>query len=292
MKISTANKIQRLIDCILRAATGDNTAFYDIGSDGDEIDAIGVAFNSLLEETRNNTDEQQRRFIAADRALQRVRGPLAALQLLMASLTEARKSGPVQDELITGALNTVASTCRMLLARIDEASATGLGLRVSDEKINISELVGEVLGSVPHPADYRVTVHIPHYLVLCTDRTVFRSVVRNLIENAFGFRRTGISGSLEIKARRLPGKLVMQFSDNGIGIERENVSRIFQVHSPVAENNGLIGIDYRLYSVRRDIEALGGDLHLTGMFRQGLTIELCFPISVENQILRNNLGAV
>lgn len=61
------------------------------------------------------------------------------------------------------------------------------------------------------------------------DRTQLRQLFQNLIANALKYRREGLPPVVEVKGRKLPGRIYeITVQDNGIGFEEKYVERIFQ----------------------------------------------------------------
>ncbi|HIJ90532.1 MAG: PAS domain S-box protein [Desulfobulbaceae bacterium] len=61
------------------------------------------------------------------------------------------------------------------------------------------------------------------------DRTQFRQLFQNLIANALKYRQENLPPLVEVKGRKLPGKIYeITVQDNGIGFEEKHVERIFQ----------------------------------------------------------------
>ena len=61
------------------------------------------------------------------------------------------------------------------------------------------------------------------------DRTQLRQLFQNLIANALKYRQADLPPVVEVKGRKLPGKIYeITVQDNGIGFEEKQVERIFQ----------------------------------------------------------------
>ena len=61
------------------------------------------------------------------------------------------------------------------------------------------------------------------------DRTQLRQLFQNLIANALKYRQADLPPVVEVKGRKLPGKIYeITVQDNGIGFEEKHAERIFQ----------------------------------------------------------------
>ncbi|MCQ2082916.1 MAG: HAMP domain-containing histidine kinase [Bacteroidaceae bacterium] len=81
--------------------------------------------------------------------------------------------------------------------------------------------VGNVGGSID--ASFETTD--PFAMV---DEMHFTNVIYNLMDNAVKYKRDDIPLHLELKTWNEPGKLMVSVADNGIGIKREDLKKIFE----------------------------------------------------------------
>ncbi len=284
---ASEEKIQKLIDCILKAAAGDRSAFFDFSPDGDSVDAIGLAYNSLLEEVRSSHDQREKDLLAWRRALHDIRGPISSIPLLIETLTQARHRGETSEDASAQILSAIAASCKIMLSKISHALTGEYAAAISTEKIYIRDLVEEaVTVSMINQllANYTISLSVPDDFMLFSDRHLLLSVVKNLIENSCKYRRPEVPGLLNISAFNKAGKSVIRFADNGTGIQREHISRIFQAYTQL--NEKAEGLGYGLYSVKRDVEALGGDISVSSIFGHGVTIEVSLDQVTDSNAFR------
>jgi signal transduction histidine kinase len=67
------------------------------------------------------------------------------------------------------------------------------------------------------------------------DKAMINTILRNLISNAIKFTYPG--GQIIISAEKTPDELKISISDNGIGIKKETIGKLFRID----ENNTRIG---------------------------------------------------
>ena len=115
-------------------------------------------------------------------------------------------------------------------------------------------------------------------LVLMTDPGIVFSVLRNLIDNAFKYTRTG---GVLVGARLRGGRAVIQVWDTGIGIEPALGQRIFdacfQVDSGVRDRTKGLGLGLSI--ARRMVKLLGGELGFRSRLARGTVFELSLPLA-------------
>ncbi|MBL7874140.1 MAG: HAMP domain-containing histidine kinase, partial [Cyclobacteriaceae bacterium] len=70
------------------------------------------------------------------------------------------------------------------------------------------------------------------------------------------------------------------FTDNGIGISEENLSKIFEMFYRASEQSEGSGLG--LYIVKNAVEKLGGHLNVSSRLNEGTTFEIVLPNKFSN----------
>ena len=101
---------------------------------------------------------------------------------------------------------------------------------VSKQKINTTELVGEVLNQLNREwGDRQVDLHIGELPDCWGDQALLRQVWVNLLSNAFKYTRKREVTVVEIGCQRTPEDDIFYVKDNGIGFSMSYVSKLFGV---------------------------------------------------------------
>lgn len=105
----------------------------------------------------------------------------------------------------------------------------------------------------------------------------------NLISNGIKYGNHG--GYLNILLREEKGLVHIQFEDNGIGIPKENLDKIwyrfYQVDPSRSENKGF-GLG--LFMVRRIVELHKGSIEVSSTYGKGTVFSVTLPrMAAENQ---------
>jgi signal transduction histidine kinase/response regulator RpfG family c-di-GMP phosphodiesterase len=150
------------------------------------------------------------------------------------------------------------------------------------ERFELVEFFGSLRGMLkpllPEGSPVALVFEPPSQPVeLETDRAKVSQVLRNLVSNALKFTE---EGEVRVSARRLPGNVVeIEVADTGIGIEPENLERVFeefgQVENPIQRRVKGTGLGLPLS--RRLAELLGGSLTLSSAPGRGSTFTFTFP---------------
>jgi C4-dicarboxylate-specific signal transduction histidine kinase len=115
------------------------------------------------------------------------------------------------------------------------------------------------------------------------DRIGLQQVLLNLVINGIEAMRSiqGRQRCLSIRCAQLdPGMIEVTVCDNGIGVQPEHLSRLFESFFTTKSH----GIGLGLSISRRIIETLGGELHATANPDHGLTLSFGLPVSARDPL--------
>jgi two-component system phosphate regulon sensor histidine kinase PhoR len=132
----------------------------------------------------------------------------------------------------------------------------------------------------PESRQVEFGVHVePGAEKLCADHDAVRQVLTNLLENSL--RHTPPGGRIECLARRDGAGLALVVRDNGAGITREHLPRIFErfYRADAARSRDEGGTGLGLAIVKHLVEAHGGHVTAESERGRGTTVACWFPDS-------------
>lgn len=145
--------------------------------------------------------------------------------------------------------------------------------------LNLVGVIREVLSFVQKEAEYRsieVQIHTENELpTVISDRGKLQQIFLNLINNAFQAMDDG--GSLDITVRSL-GKDTAElvFSDDGCGISRENLERVFEPFFSTKKQTSGTGLGLSItYGL---VNELGGEMEVVSEVGTGTTFIIRLPL--------------
>jgi PAS domain S-box-containing protein len=123
-----------------------------------------------------------------------------------------------------------------------------------------------------------------------SDQWRISEIFRNLISNAIKYRQL-ISNTPEVMIKIHVDHLRadISFSDNGIGIEEKNLTRIFEMFYRATEQSDGSGIG--LYIVKNAVEKLGGQISVASKPLQGTRFSIILPNRINSVIKQPTLFA-
>jgi signal transduction histidine kinase len=102
------------------------------------------------------------------------------------------------------------------------------------------------------------------------------SIFYNLVDNAIRYRSRELVPSLIISCIRTPEGIVIEFLDNGIGIDLKLAEKkLFHIYQRFTYTPGGRGLG--LYMVKTQMEMMGGDVAVESALRKGTKLRLHFP---------------
>lgn len=100
------------------------------------------------------------------------------------------------------------------------------------EKLEVSSIVEEVTRTLSESIKKKnisLTINVSRHLLVMADRSMFKTILRNLLGNARKFTRP--HGSISILAKELQDFIEISVEDNGTGIKPENINKLFNTAS-------------------------------------------------------------
>jgi nitrogen fixation/metabolism regulation signal transduction histidine kinase len=279
-----ADPVNRLTRATRRIARGDLDARIAATS-SDELRRLVEDFNRMaaeLKQQRAELERTQRLEAWAEMARQvahDIKNPLTPIQL---SAEHARRVNvdrgsplsPVLDDCVTAILSQV----KLLRQLSAEFSSFASSPTPRPEPASVPALVEDVIDPYRTALSGRVAIDVEagdDLPQVSLDRTLFSRALTNVIENALHAMPGG--GRLTIRTSRIEGDgrwLVVQVTDNGVGMDQDAVARIFEPYfSTKATGTGL-----GLTIAKRNVELNGGRISVESQRGAGTTVTISLPI--------------
>jgi len=220
-----------------------------------------------------------------DSVTHELKSPLASLQLCLETLGRDGLEGDAREKLRHMMLEDV-DRLRAFIDDVLEANRLSYArpgmLNLSD--VSLSELAEQCAAAVRarHKLEpHEVSINVDPELIVSTDRAALEIVVKNLIDNAAKY--SGRPALVEVVASRESNKTVrFEVSDNGIGIDRKNLKRVFHRFYRVEEQEvrERRGTGLGLFVVWALVKQLGGNVRAFSEGRgQGTTMRVELPVA-------------
>lgn len=144
-------------------------------------------------------------------------------------------------------------------------------------KVFCTEVI-EALKPVSDAKNITINLASADEITLFADADMLKTILRNLVSNAIKFANIG--GQIDIFAEYNPENVTITVSDNGIGINPDKLSKLFdaaQLHSTVGTNNEK-GTGLGLLLCKDFVEKHGGKIWVESEEGKGSNFKFTLPI--------------
>jgi len=147
-----------------------------------------------------------------------------------------------------------------------------IGKNAKLESFDCNEVVSEVLDGLSFAIqESGGSVHLEPLPVINGYKTDFSFLLQNLIGNALKFRRDGVPPEIFVKATSNTGHFHFSVQDNGIGMEKKHIDKIFQLFSRLHAKEEYEGTGIGLTHCKKIVELHGGKIWVESVVNEGST---------------------
>jgi signal transduction histidine kinase len=153
---------------------------------------------------------------------------------------------------------------------------------LAHDKLDLQEVIEEAIQDmslVAKEKNLKVNINIPAgFPTIIVDRKKFDLIIMNLLHNALKFTPPG--GRVTCEAKAQGDRATISVSDTGIGIPKEQLSRIFDRFYQVEESltRGHEGMGLGLAIVRGMVDVCGGEIQVDSREGQGTIFTFTLPL--------------
>ncbi len=232
----------------------------------------------LVNETEKMERENLRREFSAN-VSHELKTPLTSIS----GFAEIIEGGLVQEEDIRKFAGRIYREAQRLIHLVEDTikiSQLDEGENPYEwEKVDAYAVAKNVCGNLKEIAAKK-NVHLfidGEKLVFCTVRPILEEVIYNLCDNGIKYNRD--DGTVSIHLQDLGESVEIRVKDNGIGIPREDRSRVFERFYRVdkSHSKSIGGTGLGLSIVKHGVTFLGGTLKMLSEVGKGTEITMTFP---------------
>jgi signal transduction histidine kinase/tetratricopeptide (TPR) repeat protein len=157
--------------------------------------------------------------------------------------------------------------------------------------LEVADNITQEIKNLEYAKGVTFMLQVDKNLMLNTDKTLLRTILYNLIENAVKYKNPAKKGPyVRICVENENNLLKISVMDNGIGINIEDKKNIFEMFSRF--NKTMPGTGLGLYLVKKAVIKLGGEIHVESKEGEGSVFELALPnllhVQVNAHVLKGN----
>ena len=187
-----------------------------------------------------------------------------------------------ETESLAAMINTTAKSTLGLLDNLLTWARSQTGhMKVSPVSLNLKAIVTEVIDLLQPTASFKnisLKEDISMEDLVYVDEDMLKTILRNLISNAIKF--TDTNGKIDIHAIRKKNFIEIHVSDNGMGMDKDNQDKLFQIdqHSTNRGTANEIGSGLGLLICKEFVNLNGGQIWVESVFGEGSVFKFTIPI--------------
>src|SRR5947208_7270067 len=245
-----------------------------------EITGALVLFHEITE--LKKMDQVRRDFVA--NVSHELRTPLSILRGYIETLLESPETSREEIVRILGVMKRHSNRLDLLvedLLTLAQLESANPNLQLYN--VDLSSFFGEVIRDWEKKLankQLKLVVRVPSDLpAIRADRVRLQEALYNLLDNAVKYSRE--RGEITLMALRRDGQIVLSVSDNGIGISKEDLPRIFERFYRIDKARtakDIRGTGLGLAIVKHIAQLHGGHVEAESEIEKGTTIRLVLPL--------------
>jgi two-component system phosphate regulon sensor histidine kinase PhoR len=151
-------------------------------------------------------------------------------------------------------------------------------IKLHEDEVNIVDFIESTIDShkLKHP-DFNFTYEVSGFSTFITDPVLLGSLFDNLAENAYKYSPPERK-MLHISARLIKGKVVLRFTDQGIGIPASEINNIFKKFFRIQNQynqNGSVGLG--LAFCKELVNYMDGEITVKSKVDKGTEFKIVLP---------------
>lgn len=233
-----------------------------------------------LNKEKNNLIEQKERMMMA--LSHELRSPLAAVmgyaELMQetkeTTISTARRNILRAARMMQGLLNSLLYYYRLSSGKDRVNETLFLPKSIADELESMFLLAAEEKGIDLH-ADFE-----GENVLVSGDKERILQIGQNLLSNAVKFTE---EGGVSLLVRYTEGTMLLEVSDTGTGISKDEQNAIYEPFSRLANADVKDGFGLGLSITRKLVALLNGDISLESEVSQGTTFRVTLPLSLATE---------
>lgn len=213
-----------------------------------------------------------------------IRQPLSAIVLLADGLMEAYTQRNTEQFIKwIESLKITSNAMKSLVNDFTEDNESKPEMKADEERVNIENISQDVivaLKSEIYNKDINISTDFQTSEIKFS-RNHLRSIVYNLLNNAIKYKNPEKSLEIVLSTVKIKGFVLLQVTDNGLGIAEENQEKIFEKAARIDKK--IEGTGMGLYIIKRMVVSNGGNIAVQSNLGKGSTFSVYFPSGYEGE---------
>lgn len=280
------HRLSDMMEKLLKYTLLDFTDTLAVGNEGDEVDAIAIGINILIEELRGLLEAQKKHVEQVETVNKQLsdfayivshdlKAPLRAIGALSGFLLndysdKLDEEGKEKLELLLNRANRMNNLIEGILtySRIDRVKERA-------ERVDPNEVVEEAVHAIAPPAHIQIKIDKKMPVVFIV-LTALEQIFMNLLSNAVKYMDKA-EGLIRVGCIDEEDHWKFYVADNGPGIEAQYFEKIFQIFQTLSPRDQVESTGIGLTIVKKIVETHHGKIWLESIPGEGTTFFFTLP---------------
>lgn len=239
-----------------------------------EINGIRESLDEL--NTRLKIKQKNRKELV-DQLMHQTRTPLTILKSHLEGIEDGIiKMNEEEIKIWQNQINNITAIIANMSGMIDANKEKD---EITIEELEINHLIYQIINGLKPQFDkknIKLKVLTGEKLLLKTDQYKLSQIIYNLLTNAYKYTET--NGKVEVSYISKEEKVIIKIQDTGIGIENEEIGKIFRAYYRSEDVSQINGEGIGLYVVNENLKLLGGTVKVES--KKGIGSSFIFEIPI------------
>lgn len=236
----------------------------------DRTNELGLTVQNLI---RQNQDLEQFSYIISHN----LRAPVARIMGLVNIFNREDMNDDFNKEILTH-LTQSASGLDEIIRDLTNIISIRKNLTISKEIIYVDDLINQEISNLEDEIKNSKAIITRNINVseIYGIKVYMQSIIHNLLSNAIKYKHDRRNLVIDIKTYTRDENFYLVFTDNGLGVNIENLYKIFGLYQRMHTHVGGKGLG--LYLVKTQVEAMNGKIDVESEVNQGTSFTISIPI--------------
>ncbi|MGN0531337.1 MAG: sensor histidine kinase [Eubacterium sp.] len=294
--------IEELAHGVNEIANG-NTSYIINYDSNNEIGTTVKAFNEMTAQMLANEEERQRMEQSRKQLINGIahdlRTPLTSIKGYVEGLRDGIADTPEKQQRYLRTIYTSTLDMEKMLDDLLSLSRLETGnIDIITQPVDVVAMMQDYVDEFTFDLEkegFTCHLHKPESdsIIVDLDCDRFYRVLVNIISNSIKYAKKNIPGEINIEIKDFESNVIISITDNGIGIEPENLEHIFDTffRADVARTRVRNGSGIGLSVCKLIVEKHGGRIWATSIPDEGTTIHISLNKSTEKQDEKANTNS-
>lgn len=269
--------VERITKAAMRIGKHDLKERVPLGNEGQEIDELAFAFNEMLERIEALVKELKE---VTDHVAHDLRSPITRIRGIAETTLIGEQDLNAYREMAATVIEESDRLVEMINTMLEISQTDSGVVEMLREKLDLREIISEAVELFqPVAEDKQINLKsdLPSDpVVIIGDKAKLQRVVANLLDNAIKYTKPG--GWVTISIRKDLSWAIIEVADNGIGIKKEEIPRIFERFYRGDKSRSTPGHGLGLSLALSIVRAHGGNITVKSVVHKGSTFSVFLPL--------------